>query len=72
LNSHEVADFFYKVGKLDRVVNISDVTMGRPRDQDGKMIMTTSCLATTFRFIDKPIAPADDKKKSAKGKKKRR
>ena len=67
---HEVADFFHKVGMLDRIVNISNVVMGGAKKSKGKMIMTTTCLATTFRFIDKPITPKKGKGKK-KGKKKR-
>ena len=66
---HEVADFFYKVGMLDRIVNISDVVMGGAKESKGKMVMTTTCLATTFRFIDKPVTPEKDSKKGKKGKK---
>jgi type IV pilus assembly protein PilO len=67
---HEVADFFNKVAMLDRIVNISDVVMGGAKESNDKMILTTTCLATTFRFIDKPITP--EKKKGKKGKKRTR
>ncbi len=66
---HEVAEFFYKVSLLDRVVNIGNVVMGQPRNSGGKMILTTSCLATTFRFIEKPVVPAEQKQGGKKGKK---
>jgi type IV pilus assembly protein PilO len=53
---HEVAIFFSRVGNLDRIVNISNVVMEKPQEQDGKMVLTTSCLATTFMFIETPVA----------------
>ena len=70
---HEVADFFYKVGMLDRVVNMSDVVMGNPRESDGSMVMKTSCLATTFRFLEKQVPQQEAVKKGSKkgGKKKK-
>jgi type IV pilus assembly protein PilO len=73
---HEVATFFYKVGMLDRIVNISNVSMGKPEEKKGKMELTTSCLATTFRFVEKPATEEVEKgkkaKKKAKKKKKKR
>jgi type IV pilus assembly protein PilO len=61
---HDVAKFFCQVGMLDRIVNITNVVMGKALE------MTTSCLATTFRFIETP-APSE-KKKGKKGKKKKK
>lgn len=49
---HEVATFFEQVGKLSRIVNITDVNMGSAKEEGGKLILTTSCLATTYRFIE--------------------
>ncbi|RLA94969.1 MAG: pilus assembly protein PilO [Deltaproteobacteria bacterium] len=65
---HDVATFFYKVGMLDRIVNISNVSMGKPREKKGKMELTTSCLATTFRFVEKPTTAEEEKGKKAKKK----
>ena len=52
---HQVATFFSKVGNMDRIVNITNVIMDNPRDEGETMILTTSCLATTFRFIETPV-----------------
>lgn len=49
---HEVATFFDKVSKLSRIVNITDVNIGGAKDEGGKVILTTPCLATTYRFIE--------------------
>lgn len=49
---HEVATFFEQVGKLSRIVNITDVNMGSAKGEGEKLILTTSCLATTYRFIE--------------------
>ncbi|HNR12489.1 MAG TPA: type 4a pilus biogenesis protein PilO [Thermodesulfobacteriota bacterium] len=69
---HDVADFFYKVGKLDRIVNITDFSMAKPKaSEDGRMMMTTSCLATTFRFIEEPDNPQTGAKNSPKKTKKK-
>ena len=66
---HEVASFFSRVGNLDRIVNITNVIMEKPKDQGGKMILTTSCLATTFMFIETPVAKEEPSKNKTKRKK---
>ena len=69
---HEVASFFYKVGMLDRVVNIRNVAMGKAQEESGNMAMTTTCLATTFRFIEKPVVTEEDEAAGKKNKKKKK
>ncbi len=66
---HEVASFFSRVGNLDRIVNITNVIMEKPKDQGGKMILTTSCLATTFMFIETPVAKEEPSKNKNQKKK---
>jgi len=66
---HEVASFFSRVGNLDRIVNITNVIIEKPKDQGGKMILTTSCLATTFMFIETPVAKEEPSKIKTKRKK---
>lgn len=53
---HQVARFFYQVGLLDRIVNVSNVDMGKATEDKGQIRLTTSCLATTFRFVETPVA----------------
>jgi len=68
---HEVAMFFDRIGKLSRIVNINDIQMSGPDERGGKIIMKTSGLATTYRFIDEKEM-ASQSKKGKKGKKGRR
>mgnify|MGYP001579547892 CR=1 FL=1 len=49
---HEVATFFDKVSKLSRIVNITNISMSGAKEEGGKIILTTPCLATTYRFIE--------------------
>ncbi len=51
-NYHQVATFFDRVGQLDRIVNVSDISMKEPKDENGAMVVNTSCSAVTFRFLD--------------------
>lgn len=68
-NFHDVASFFDEVGKLKRIVNVSDIQFSRPTTQADKVILTAEFTATTFRYLD----PSEiKKKKSAKGRGRRR
>jgi type IV pilus assembly protein PilO len=51
-NYQQVATFFDRVGQLDRIVNVSDISMKDPKAESGAMIVQTSCSAVTFRFLD--------------------
>ena len=57
-NYHEIAAFFDLVGKLKRIVNISDIVLKNPEKRGDKIVLRVDCLATTFRFIEasgKPV-----------------
>lgn len=49
----DIVAFFDKVSKMPRIVNISDITIGTPkRGYGGATIVDTSCVATTYKFIE--------------------
>ena len=50
---YSVANFFVAVSNLPRIVNINNVAVGDMRDLGGRTMMKVSCLATTFRFLEK-------------------
>jgi type IV pilus assembly protein PilO len=60
-----IANFFVAVGKLPRIVNISNVAFADIKNDRGRNIVKVNCQATTFRFLDKTEIkdPKDDKKK---------
>lgn len=60
---HEVAIFYDAVGKLKRIVNISDLKFGSPKVQSEKVILDAEFVATTFRFRE----PTPEEKKPARG-----
>jgi type IV pilus assembly protein PilO len=68
---HNVALFFDKVGKLPRIVNISEVGMDNAKEVFGRWDINTACRATTFKFIERDAVEAA-KDKAAKDKKDRR
>jgi len=60
-NYHDIAIFFDKVGRMDRIVNISDVSMRPVSEHSTKLI--TRCEAVTFRFREKSDENAEKSKK---------
>ncbi|MBW1798716.1 MAG: type 4a pilus biogenesis protein PilO [Deltaproteobacteria bacterium] len=63
-NYHDVATFFDKVGRMERIVNILNVSM-RPQKARSTMLIT-KCEAVTYRFKGKPDEKAKKKRKKKK------
>jgi type IV pilus assembly protein PilO len=68
---HQVATFLDEVGHLDRIVNIEKINMSDPQMIEGQMNLTTSMVATAFRFLDEAERPSESAG-SQDGKKHRR
>jgi len=60
-----VANFFAAVANLPRIVNISSVAFSDIKPVNNRMMTKVTCLATTFRFLDKKEIK-DDKKTAPK------
>jgi type IV pilus assembly protein PilO len=58
---HDVAQFFDRVGKLDRIVNVVDITMLPVKEYDTNL--RTACKAVTYRFKEENGAAEKTKKK---------
>jgi len=57
-NYHNTGIFFDRVSKLPRIINVVNFNMVRARDQDkgkgeAELLVRTSCLVNTYRFIEK-------------------
>ncbi len=52
---HELGMFLDAVSKLPRIINVGNITMGHPMEDEetGSMILDISALATTYRYIEK-------------------
>ncbi len=48
-----VGEFFAAVGNLPRIVNISNVNFSDIKSTGDRTTLKVTCLATTFRFLDK-------------------
>lgn len=66
-NYHQIADFFSQVAQLNRIVNISDMSMATDK-KDAELIQM-DCSAITYMFAEPEKAEANGGKKN-KGKKK--
>nr|WP_320016966.1 type 4a pilus biogenesis protein PilO [uncultured Desulfobacter sp.] len=65
---HQVAEFFYRVSGLNRVVNISDINIGRVSEKKGtnRNTIQMKCTAVTYMFVE----PKEDEGAGNKSKKK--
>jgi len=67
---HEVAMFFDRLSKMNRIVYVKDVKMGEPEERGGKVYLEVSGKAVTFRFLsdeEKSAAAAAAKEKGKRG-----
>lgn len=62
---HEVATFFYYLGKIPRIVNVENIHFKAQREE-GKTMLDATCTATTFMYLP-PAAPSTGKKKKGGG-----
>ena len=58
-----VANFFAAVANLPRIVNITNVAFSDIKSVNNRMMTKVTCLATTFRFLDKKEIKDDKSKK---------
>lgn len=61
----QVADFFFQVASLNRIVNIQDLSMSIDSKHEGRVQM--QCSAVTYMFSEQP---SDEKKGKKRGKRK--
>ncbi len=69
-NYHEIALFLQEMSNMRRIVNINNIKLGAAALKNEKVVLQSSFLATTFRFVEqKSPAAADVNSKNAKAKK---
>jgi len=67
---HNVVTFFDEVGRMSRLVNISNIELRNPKAGEDQVVMEGSSLATTFRFLDEAERARMAAQKAAAAKKK--
>ena len=62
----DVALFLDRVKRLDRIVNVANIQLTKPRLEGERMLLDAACTATTFRFLDETERQRllDEKKKN--------
>src|SRR6185369_6341828 len=63
-NYHEIAMFLQSLANLRRIVNVNNIQLGSPTLKSEKVVLNSSFVATTFRFLD-PKAAQQEKNKAA-------
>lgn len=71
---HNLAIFFDQVARLNRIVNIENITMNRVKKGKKKSLgeLTAKCTAVTYKFIDEPTKKKKKKKSTRRKKRKKR
>lgn len=64
---HQVAQFLDRVGKLDRIVNVSNIVVKSPKVVDENFVLDANSRVTTFRFLSEPERQRLIKEKKIKG-----
>ncbi len=59
---HNMGVFLDQVSNLNRIVTVSNISMAGPRQEDGEMLLNSSCRLVTYRFTNKELAPTTKKK----------
>lgn len=49
---HQIAEFAQAVGKLSRIVNLSELKLSSAKVQGGTAVLKIKCKVTTFRFVE--------------------
>jgi type IV pilus assembly protein PilO len=50
---HNLAQFFDRIGKFSRIVNVSGLSV-KGKESDSRATISASCVATTFVLLEKP------------------
>src|SRR5256885_4996327 len=50
-NYHEIGVFLDSLSKLARIVNVTNIKMGKPQTKNEKLVVNVTYVATTFRFL---------------------
>ena len=70
-NYRQVTSFLDAVGKLNRIVNVTNISLKSPQVRPDGVIIDTSCTAVTFRFLsEEERARIAAQKKAEEAKKK--
>lgn len=65
-----IADFYYDVGNMPRVVNFSKIVLGKPKIAGDLILLDVASTGTTFRFLTPAELKAQEEARKQQAKKK--
>ena len=48
---HNIGLFLDKISHYPRIISVSNLTMGNPVEKEGYLMLTATCTATTYRYV---------------------
>lgn len=60
---HQVAKFFFGVGQLDRIINVENIQIKKPKSNGDEVEVEVECLATAFRAVKPGEGPSTNPKR---------
>ncbi|NTX00601.1 MULTISPECIES: type 4a pilus biogenesis protein PilO [Myxococcus] len=51
-NYHEIGMFLQEMANMRRIVNVNNINLGQPTLKNEKVVLQSTFLATTFRFVE--------------------
>ena len=48
---HNIGNFLDKISHYPRIISVSNLTMGNPVEKEGYLMLTSTCTATTYRYV---------------------
>jgi type IV pilus assembly protein PilO len=64
---HQVAKFFHGVGQLDRIINVEEIQIKKPKVEGSDVEVEVDCLATAFRAVRTGEGPGTPGKRRTAG-----
>lgn len=52
---HNMGSFLDRVSGLERIVTVDNIKMGKPKEEDGEILLESSCNLLTYRFTDQKL-----------------
>lgn len=49
---HNIGLFLDKLSQYERIISVTNLSLGNPADKEGYLMLTSNCLATTYRYVE--------------------
>ena len=48
---HNIGLFLDRISHYPRIISVSNLSMGNPQEKEGYLMLTSTCTATTYRYV---------------------